>query len=136
METKSYQWTDALTLEKLDKMEILTMIDIYIAGLRLGRIDLLKQTFHESAIMYGFSAEDKISEGSIQRLYDIIEKNGPLANVTSENSVLHQTPNTALVLAELKNTSPNQNSTDHLSLMKINGWWKIVSKVYHLSNAN
>lgn len=73
METKGNAGTDAFTLENLDKMEILTVIDIYIAGLRSGRVDLLKKTFHENAIMYGFSAEGKIQEGSVQHLYDVIE---------------------------------------------------------------
>lgn len=136
METNNCEWTNASTSEDFDRMEILAVIDIYVEALRLGRVDLLKKSFHESAIMYGFSAENKKSEGSIQVLYDIIEKHGPLRDVTSKNTVVHLTNNTALVVAELQNTSPNQNSTDHLSLMRIDGWWKIISKVYHLSNIN
>lgn len=124
------------TPESTDSKAILTVIGTYIEGLRTGRVDLLKQTFYKDAIMYGFFTEEKITEGSVQHLYDIIEKNGALARVTSTNSILHQTSNTALVLAELKSTAPNQNSTDYLSLMKINGEWKIISKVYHLSYAH
>jgi hypothetical protein len=118
-----------------DKKAILSVIDTYIEGLRLGRVDLLKKSFYKDAIMYGFSAENEITEGSVQHLYNIIEKDGALSKVTSINSILHQTANTASVLAELKNTSPNHNSTDYLSLMKIKGEWKIISKVYHLSHA-
>ena len=118
-----------------DKKAILDVIDTYVEGLRLGRVDLLKKSFYKDAIMYGFSAENEITEGSVQHLYDLIEKNGALSKVTSVNSILHQTANTASVLAELKNTSPNHNSIDYLSLMKINGEWKIISKVYHLSHA-
>ncbi|MGX5858292.1 nuclear transport factor 2 family protein [Dyadobacter jiangsuensis] len=135
METRDIKSAQELTMETLDKTEILAVIDIYIEGLRLGRVDLLKKTFYKDAIMYGFSTENKITEGSVQHLYDIIEKNGALSNVTSTNSIQHRTSNTASVLAELKNTAPNQNSTDYLSLMKINGEWKIISKVYHLSHA-
>jgi hypothetical protein len=118
-----------------DKKAILAVIDTYVEGLRLGRVDLLKKSFYKDAIMYGFSAENMITEGSVQHLYDLIEKNGALSKVTSVNSILHQTSNTASVLADLKNTSLNHNSTDYLSLMKINGEWKIISKVYHLSLA-
>lgn len=116
-----------------DTKAILAVIDTYIEGLRTGRVDLLQKCFHKEAIMYGYSIENKITEGSVQHLYDIIEKFGALKNVTSTNSVLHQTSNTATVLAELKTTAPHENSTDYLSLMKINGEWKIISKVYHLS---
>ncbi len=119
-----------------DAKAILAVIDTYIEGLRTGRVDLLKKAFHKDGIMYGYSETNKITEGSVQHLYDIIEQHGALSKVTSKNSVLHQTSNTATVLAELKSTAPNQNSTDYLSLMKINGEWKIISKVYHLSKAN
>ncbi|PWV50611.1 nuclear transport factor 2 family protein [Chitinophaga sp. S165] len=134
--TKSRELTSLSTPEIADKQAILAVIDTYIEGLKSGRVDLLKKVFYKDAIMYGFSEENKITEGSVQHLYDIIEKNGALVNVTSKNTIQHQTSNTASVLAELKNTSPNQNSTDYLSLMKINGEWKIISKVYHLSYAN
>lgn len=119
-----------------DTKAILAVIDTYIEGLRTGRTDLLKKCFHKDAIMYGYSIQNEITEGSVQHLYDIIEKHGALVQVTSKNSVLHQTSNTASVLAELKTTAPNENSTDYLSLMKINGEWKIISKVYHLSYAD
>lgn len=119
-----------------DTKAILAVIDTYIEGLRSGRVDLLKKCFHKDAIMYGYSIENKITEGSVQHLYDIIAKHGALSKVTSKNSVMHQTSNTASVLAELKTTSLHVNSTDYLSLMKINGEWKIISKVYHLSYAN
>lgn len=121
--------------DKTDTKAILAVIDTYIAGLRSGRVDLLKKSFYENAIMYGYSIENKITAGSVQHLYDLIEKHGALAKVTSQNSILHQTSNTASVLAELKTTAPHENSTDYLSLMKINGEWKIISKVYHLSYA-
>lgn len=119
-----------------DTRAILSVIDSYIEGLRTGSVDLLKKCFHKDAIMYGYAIQNKITEGSVQHLYDIIEQHGALAKVTSKNSVLHQTANTASVLAELKTTAPHENSTDYLSLMKINGEWKIISKVYHLSYAN
>ncbi|UOE52532.1 nuclear transport factor 2 family protein [Mucilaginibacter sp. SMC90] len=137
-------FVSSLTHKKMDKIQatdaadkkaILTVIQTYIEGLRSGRTDLLKKSFYKDAIMYGFSAENEITEGSVQHLYELIQKNGALAKVTSVNSILHQTSNTASVLAELKNTSPDHNSTDYLSLMKINGEWKIISKVYHLSIA-
>lgn len=123
-------------MEKMDDTKaILAVIDTYIEGLRQGRVDLLKKSFHKDAIMHGYSRDNKITEGSVQNLYDIIEKAGALSNVTAKNKVLHQTSNTAFVLAELKSTAPNENSTDYLSLMKIDGQWKIISKVYHLSYA-
>lgn len=126
--------------EQTDKMNdteaILAVIDTYIEGLRTGRVDLLKKCFHKDATMYGYSIENKITEGSVEHLYDLITKHGALPKVTSKNSVLHQTSNTASVLAELKTTALHENSTDYLSLMKINGEWKIISKVYHLSYAN
>lgn len=119
-----------------DTKAILAVIDTYIEGLRTGRVDLLKKCFHKDAIMYGYSIQNKITEGSVQHLYDLIEKHGALEKVASKNRVLHQTSNTASVLAELETTSSHENSTDYLSMMKINDEWKIISKVYHLSYAN
>lgn len=116
----------------VDRIAIEAVIGKYIAGLRQGSVDLLKQTFHKHAIMYGFSIKGMIHEGGIQRLYDIIETGGPLSKVTGRVSVQHQTSNTASVLAELASTAENENSTDYLSLMKIDGKWIIISKVYHL----
>lgn len=114
-----------------DYKAITAVIDGYVEGLRLGDVAKLKKAFHKDAIMYGFMGVGTL-EGSVNNLYDFVEKHGPAADVTSYVSILYKTANTAMVLVELEGVSPTENSTDYLSLMYKEGEWKIISKVFHL----
>lgn len=113
--------------------EVLSVVQGYVEGLRTGNIEQLKKTFHKNAVMYGHLM-DSFSEGSIENLYAYIEKFGSAPNIKTHLSVLHKTPTTAIVRVEMENDAANEDFTDYHSLIKIDGQWKVVAKLFHLYN--
>jgi len=114
-----------------DYVEVLAVVQGYVDGLRAGNVEQLRKTFHKDAVMYGHLA-DSLSEGSIDNLYTYIEKFGSAPNIKTHLSVLHKTPTTAIVRVEMEHDAADEDFTDYHSLIKIDGQWKVVAKLFHL----
>jgi len=114
-----------------DYEDVLAAMEGYVQGLKTGNVAELKKTFHENAIMYGHLGND-LSQGSIDNLYTYVEKFGAAPNIKTNLTVLHKTPTTAIVRIEMEHDAADEDFTDYHSLIKINGEWKVVSKLFHL----
>jgi hypothetical protein len=114
-----------------DYEDVLAAMEGYVHGLKTGNVAALKKTFHQDAIMYGHLGED-LSQGSIDNLYTYVEKFGAAPNIKTNLTVLHKTPTTAIVRIEMEHDAADEDFTDYHSLIKINGEWKVVSKLFHL----
>jgi hypothetical protein len=102
----------------------------YVEGLREGNIATIKQAFHEEAVMYGFT-NGQLLGGPISNLYDFVENNGKAADITTRLDVLAITPTTAVVRVDMEKDAIGADYNDYLTLIKINGDWKVIAKVYH-----
>ncbi|SHG11437.1 nuclear transport factor 2 family protein [Chryseobacterium vrystaatense] len=114
-----------------DYEEVLTAMEGYVNGLKTGNVAELKKTFHQDAIMYGHLGND-LSQGSIDNLYTYVEKFGAAPNIKTNLTVLHKTPTTAVVRIEMEHDAADEDFTDFHSLIKIDGSWKVVAKLFHL----
>ena len=114
-----------------DYEDVLSAMEGYVQGLKTGNVAELKKTFHQNAIMYGHLGND-LSQGSIDNLYTYVEKFGAAPNIKTNLTVLHKTPTTAIVRIEMEHDAADEDFTDYHSLIKINGEWKVVSKLFHL----
>ncbi|MCT2561878.1 nuclear transport factor 2 family protein [Chryseobacterium herbae] len=114
-----------------DYEEVLAAMEGYVHGLKTGNVEKLKKTFHQNAIMYGHLGDD-LSQGSINNLYTYVEKFGAAPNIKTNLTVLHKTPTTAVVRIEMEHDAADEDFTDYHSLLKINGEWKVVAKLFHL----
>jgi len=114
-----------------DYEDVLSAMEGYVQGLKTGNVDQLKKTFHQDAIMYGHLGND-LSQGSIDNLYTYVEKFGAAPNIKTNLTVLHKTPTTAIVRIEMEHDAADEDFTDYHSLIKINGEWKVVAKLFHL----
>ncbi len=114
-----------------DYEDVLAAMEGYVQGLKTGNVVDLKKTFHEDAIMYGHLGDD-LSQGDIENLYAYVEKFGAAPNIKTNLTVLHKTPTTAIVRIEMEHDAADDNFTDYHSLIKINGEWKVVAKLFHL----
>lgn len=114
-----------------DYEDVLAAMEGYVQGLKTGNIDQLKKTFHQDAIMYGHLGDD-LSKGSIDNLYTYVDKFGAAPNIKTNLTVLHKTPTTAIVRIEMEHDAADEDFTDFHSLIKINGEWKVVAKLFHL----
>lgn len=110
---------------------VVAVVGGYVEGLRTGEIAQLKKTFHKDAIMYGFSP-DGLLEGTIDNLYTFVEKYGSAKDIKVWLDVLHMTPTTAVVRVTMENDAAGCDYTDYHSLIKIDGQWKVIAKLFHL----
>jgi len=114
-----------------DYEDVLAVVKGYVEGLKSGNVEQLKKTFYKDAEMYGH-LKDGLSEGSIDNLYKYVEEFGPAANIKTHLDVLHKTSTTAIVRVEMESDAANEDFTDYHSLIKIDGQWKVVAKLFHL----
>ena len=102
----------------------------YVDGLREGSVVTIKQAFHEEAVMYGFT-NGQLLGGPISNLYSFVESNGKAAEITTRLDVLAITPTTAVVRVDMEKDAIGADYNDYLTLIKIDGDWKVIAKVYH-----
>lgn len=102
----------------------------YVDGLREGSVATIKQAFHEEAVMYGFT-NGQLLGGPISNLYSFVESNGKAAEITTRLDVLAITPTTAVVRVDMEKDAIGADYNDYLTLIKIDGDWKVIAKVYH-----
>jgi hypothetical protein len=102
----------------------------YIAGARSGRGADMTSTFHEGATIYGYVGSDMFG-GPIQMLYDWNDENGAAKDVDVRLSSIDVVGTCAAVRLDVDNWTGHR-FTDFFNLVKFDGKWKVVSKVFYL----
>jgi len=105
-------------------------IQHYINGARSGKGEDMKPAFHEDATIFGYVGEDLFA-GSIQQLYTWNDQNGPANGLRVRIANIDLIDSVATVRLELDNWTGHR-FTDLFTLLKIDGVWKIMNKVFHL----
>ena len=90
----------------------------------------MKPAFHDGATIYGYIGPDLFG-GPIQGLYDWNDSNGPAADLKPEIASIDIEGSIATVRLELDNWTGHK-FTDMFTLLKTDGEWKIISKVFYL----
>ncbi|MFK4341931.1 MULTISPECIES: nuclear transport factor 2 family protein [unclassified Paenibacillus] len=112
-----------------DYEAIVNTMNGYIEGNITGNSEAMKSTFHEDAIMYGYTNDGKLSTGSIQNLYNLIDTLGPAKDLQYRIDVLDVAVTVAVVRIILE--GPGVVYSDYHTLLKVDGEWKVISKVFH-----
>ncbi len=102
----------------------------YIDGVKSGRGDDMKPAFHKDATIFGYAGDDLFA-GPIQQLFAWSDENGPAAELEARIARIDVVGTAATVRLELENLSGHRY-TDLFTLLKVNGEWKIMNKVFHL----
>ncbi len=102
----------------------------YIDGTRSGKGDAMKPAFHKDATIFGYAGAELFG-GPIQQLFDWADQNGPAADLQARVASIDLAGTVAVVRLELTNLK-GARYTDMFTLLKIDGEWKILSKVFHL----
>jgi hypothetical protein len=105
-------------------------IQTYIDGGISGRGDDMKPAFHSGAILYGYIGPELFG-GYIQQLFDWNDQNGPAKDLKAEIASIDVVGNIATARVELYNWTGHR-FTDMFTLLKTDGEWKIISKVFYL----
>ena len=114
-----------------DHEDVVAVVEGYVEGLRDGSIEKLKSAFYKNAVMYGYSPGGLL-EGPIDNLYTFVEHYGPAKEVRARVDVLDMTATTAVVKVTMENDAQGGDFTDFHSLLKLDGRWAVIAKLYHM----
>jgi len=101
----------------------------YIEGGRAADSSIMKPVFHENAQMSG-PEEDGAFSGPIQALYDYVDSNGPAPDLEMRIVNITVSDERAASVVLHADHWHGKNFTDHFHLLKMDGTWKILSKIY------
>ena len=104
-------------------------VQYYVDGAISGKGDDMKPGFHEDATIYGYVGNDLFA-GPIQGLYDWNDENGPAAELQAKITSIEIIETAANVRVDLSNWT-GSNYSDLFNLLKVDGEWKIMNKVFH-----
>lgn len=110
--------------------EITRAMQAYIEGARTGKGAAMKPSFHDDATVYGYVGADLFA-GPIQGLYDWNDANGPATEIQSRFTSIDVVGTVASVRLDTDNWTGHR-FTDFFNLLKIDGQWKVLSKVFYL----
>ncbi len=105
-------------------------IQHYIDGAKSGSGDDMKPAFHKDATIFGYAGADLFA-GPIQLLFDWNDENGPAAELQARIASIDLVDTVATARLELNNLG-GYRYTDLFTLLKVDGEWKIMNKVFHL----
>ena len=108
---------------------IAKVVQHYIDGARSGKGDDMKPAFHKDATIFGYAGADLFA-GPIQQLFAWNDDNGPATELEDRIASIDVTGTVATVRLELENWT-GFRFTDLFTLLKVDGDWKIMNKVFH-----
>ena len=105
-------------------------VQFYIDGAKSGKGDDMKPAFHTDATIFGYIGDDLFA-GPIQKLFDWNDKNGPATELETKIASIDIVGTIATVRLESDNWTGHK-FTDFFTLLKVEGAWKIMNKVFYL----
>ena len=112
-----------------DYEAVVATVSKYTDGCKEGKSQIMKPAFKENALMYGYLNGDYFN-GSIEALYGAVDALGPAPESKVRIDVLAIEGTAAAVRVTLENWH-GLAFTDFHNLIKEDGQWKIVAKVFH-----
>lgn len=112
-------------------------INYYAEGTRTGRVEILKEGFHQHAILCGYLGDEMIA-APIEGFYDWINAN-PAPAETGEVfscSILAMEVTGRVAAATIRETSHEGDVIDYFHLLKDRDRWWIVSKLWDAEPVN
>ncbi len=119
-----------VTIGVNDQDVIIKVVQHYIDGARSGKGADMKPAFHEDATVFGYVGPDLFA-GPIQNLFAWNDDNGPATELEDRIASIDVIGTVATVRLELDNWT-GFRFTDLFTLLKVDGDWKIMNKVFHV----
>ena len=117
--------------EALSDYDAITgLVQIYIDGGKSGKGEDMKPAFHPLATIVGYVGPELFAS-PIQGLFDWNDQNGPATELEGRIASIDIVGTAATVRLELDNWTGHR-FTDFFTLVKIDGEWKIINKVFYL----
>ena len=105
-------------------------IQHYLDGALSGKGEDMKPAFHPDATIFGYVGPDLFA-GPIQGLFDWNDQNGPAKEMEARIASIDISGTVATARVECDNWTGHR-FTDLFTLLKVDGEWKIMNKVFHM----
>ena len=109
---------------------IAKVVQHYIDGAKSGKGEDMMPAFHKDATIYGYVGPDLFA-GPIQLMFDWNDANGAATDLEARIASIDIIDTVATVRLELDNWT-GYRFTDLFTLLKVEGQWLIMNKVFHL----
>jgi len=119
-----------MTTDVVEYDAINQVIQLYVDGARSGKGDDMKPAFHQDATIFGYAGPDFMA-GPIQELFDFNDENGAAPDIQAQVTSIDLAVTVATVRVEIDNWTGDRY-TDLFTMLKVDGHWKIMNKVFHL----
>ncbi len=110
---------------------ITSVLQIYMNGAKNGSGADMKPAFADQATIFGYVGDDLAFQGPIDTFYAWHDKNGPAREVEARITSIDVAGTVAHARTEAENWT-GYKFTDLFLLIKLDGQWKIINKVFHL----
>ena len=120
---------NAYAPKTIEETAIVKTLQPYLAGARSGKGDEMKPSFHEDATIFGYVGEDLFA-GPIANLFAWNDENGPATGLKVDIARIDVEGTAATVRIELDDWT-GLKFTDFFTLLKVDGEWKAMNKVFH-----
>lgn len=111
---------------------IVAVLDLYNNGGKQADSSIMKPAFSEQATIFGLDAEGKLDGGPIQNLFDTIDSDVFYPSPEAKNAIvrLDIVGNAASARIDTNDIS-GFCFTDFFNLLKVDGKWTVINKIYH-----
>ena len=111
---------------------IVEVLNKYNEGCKQARSGIMKPAFSERATIFGVDAKGKLVGGPIQELFDAIDKPPFRPSPEAQGVIVSiDIVGTAASARVDTNDVSGFSFTDFFNLLKVDGKWIVVSKIYH-----
>jgi hypothetical protein len=119
-------------VNEVSELDAITkVLQIYMNAAKTGTGADMKPAFAEQATIFGYVGADLAFQGPIQGLYDWHDKNGKAKDIQGRIANIDVVGTVAHARVEAENWT-GYKFTDLFLLIKLDGNWKIINKVFHL----
>ena len=112
-----------------DYEQIAQAIQPYLDGAKAGKGNVMKPAFHESATVYGYLGDTQV-QGPIKLISDWTYSMGPETEINPRIVKVDVAGSAASVRVEVDQWQKHR-FTDVFNLLRIDGKWQIVNKIFH-----
>ena len=110
---------------------ITEVLNKYIEGCKKADSSIMKPAFSQNATMYSVGSDGKLVGGSIQNLFDGVDKDfQPSPNAQAAITRIEIVGTAANARIDANNMS-GISFTDFFQLLKVEGKWIVVSKIFY-----
>jgi len=110
---------------------IVEVLNKYIEGCKQARSSIMKPAFSGKATMFSVDGEGKLTGGAIQALFDGIDSGFRPSPEAQAAIVRVDVVGTAASARIDANDVSGFSFTDFFHLLKVEGQWTVVSKIFH-----